>query len=263
MGLVSWLDSRPGFHALVDRARVRQIADGVLGLLAIERRLAPGDVIYRHRNIDSFITADEIFRRRTYHDFVRPEVRTFADLGCNVGYFIAVVTSITGRRDLRGVAVDASPIMTSESRWLVERNGLHGVAVEQGLVEHAAAGVARDFYVSDCSMSSSTRPDALRAGRALNWTRTTVATVDVEALWLKHVGQERCHLLKVDIEGSEADFISSGNPFLDRVDDIVLEWHTWAASEATMRGRLESLGFSLCGELRLTPNTGLLYYRRR
>jgi FkbM family methyltransferase len=258
MGLISWLDSRPGFHTLVDRARVRQIADRVLGLLAIEQRLAPGDVIYRHRNIDSFVTADEIFRRRTHHDFVRPKVRTFADLGCNVGYFIAVVTSITGRRDLRGVAVDANPIMAGESRWLVERNGLHGVAVE-----HAAAGVARDFFVSASSMSSSTRPDALREGRALNCTRTTVATVDIEALWLKHVGQERCHLLKVDIEGSEADFINNGNPFLDRVDDIVLEWHAWATSEATMRGRLESLGFSLCGERRLTPSWGLLYYRRR
>jgi hypothetical protein len=49
----------------------------------------------------------------------------------------------------------------------------------------------------------------------------------MEERWLKLVGEEPCDLLKLDIEGSELDFIRNETAFLQRTKTIFIEWHKW------------------------------------
>ena len=69
--------------------------------------------------------------------------------------------------------------------------------------------------------------------------------VEVEENWYKYFGDTPCDLLKVDIEGSEMDFLRNETGFLGRVRTIFIEWHKRQVSFEDLEEFLSSQNFLL------------------
>jgi FkbM family methyltransferase len=261
---VQWLNSLRVTHFAIDQLGLRRVLNSALGRFPIVRTL-PSGVRYRCRYLDSITLAEEIFSERVYARSVSPDIRTFVDLGCNVGHFVAFLADVTGGRDLRGLAVDADPDMISETEWVLETNHLSAVIPVCGLV--GAPGVSdgeRDFYIHPCKVKSSAyavdEPGQPNKG---DWHPVRVRTIDLETTWRERVGDDvRCDLLKIDIEGSESDFIAEGNQFLARVRSIVVEIHKWVIAPAEIESRLRALGFAKVATLCDAEGLSVVHFAR-
>jgi len=259
--LLQRLDASPAFHRVVKVLRLRSLAGLGLRVCPRVRRLPDSDIRYRIRYLETFVAADEIFTRGIYRPPVAPDrLTTFCDLGCNVGLFAALLAHLTGRRDLRGLMVDANPQMVEETRWLLQANRLENVVALHGL---AGAAGSTDFYLSPSNLGSSQFP-AEEPGKfsKADFVQTAVPALHLQAEWSRRFGDARCDLLKVDIEGSEAAFFREETEFLCRVDRIVLEWHKWVVSRETLDARLAEQGFRHVETLDETSAAGIAWYRR-
>jgi FkbM family methyltransferase len=264
MSAVQWLNSLRVTHFAIDRLGLRRALNAALDRFPLVRTL-PSGVRYRYRYLDSVTLAEEIFRQRVYERAVSKGVVTFVDLGCNVGHFVAFVADVTGRRDLRGLAVDADPDMVAETSWVIGANGLSTVTALHGLVGAPGCTTeSREFFLHPCKIKSSAyavdEPGQPHKG---DWKKTRVPTIDLEAVWCERVGADvRCDLLKVDIEGSEADFVVEDNPFLRRVDALVLEIHKWVVEPSVIDARLRALGFTKLSDLCDSETLAVAHYAR-
>ena len=262
--LLGQLDRWPIVHTLVRVTRVRYAIRWLLSRFPIRRTLESG-VTYRIRTLDGLSAADEIFNRGVYDRAVRDsELRTFIDLGCNIGLFPCMLTHRTGRKDLEGIVIDANEVTLEEARWHLEQNGLKGVRSVLGLVGAAdSTDGTSDFYIcpSDLGSSQFLTPEPGRPSKG-KWEKRRVPTITVEEVWTRHFGEKRVNLLKVDIEGSEELFLKAEAEFLQRVDAIVLEVHLWLVDAEQVGRTLSSAGFSPPEVLVKEGLTEVLYYRR-
>jgi len=259
-----FLDSLPAFHLLVRTLRLRQIAGALLRLKPKVGSLPKTGARYRCRYLETILLADELFKRNVYLESLTAKpISTFVDLGCNVGLFPVLLTELTGRRDLRGLLIDANPEMVEEAAWHVNANQLNQVVPVFGLAGAANAGQTVDFYLLPSNLGSSQFP-VYEPGKPQKgaWKKVTVPCVDVETLWLKNFGDVRCDILKIDIEGSEKTFLQTDKKFLQRVDSIILEWHKWIVSREEVERMLTEQGFQLAQVLEELGQTGIAWYRR-
>jgi FkbM family methyltransferase len=259
-----FLDSLPAFHLLVRTLRLRQIAGALLRMKPKVGSLPKTGARYRCRYLETILLADELFKRNVYLESLTAKpISTFVDLGCNVGLFPVLLTELTGRRDLRGLLIDANPEMVEEATWHVNANQLKQVVPVFGLAGAANAGQTVDFYLLPSNLGSSQFP-VYEPGKPQKgaWKKVTVPCVDVETLWLKNFGDVRCDILKIDIEGSEKTFLQTDKKFLQRVDSIILEWHKWIVNREEVERMLTEQGFKLAQVLEELGQTGIAWYRR-
>jgi FkbM family methyltransferase len=266
MRAVEWLNSLGVVHFAIDHLRLRKVLNAALKRVPIVRTL-PSGVRYRCRFVDSVTLADDIFGKREYDLAVSRDVRTFVDLGCNVGHFVAFLADKVGRREIRGLAVDADPRMIEETHWLLAANGLSEVVALHGLVgapDAAAKSGDNDFFLHPCTIKSSTHPVDEPGDRNDKgaWKKIRVGAVDLEKEWRARLGDARCNLLKIDIEGSEAAFVTENNPFLRRVDAVVIEIHKWIVAPAEIDARLRAHGFTKLRTLKDTAALQVAHYAR-
>ena len=66
----------------------------------------------------------------------------------------------------------------------------------------------------------------------------------------------------MDIEGSEVEFFKSESLFLERCDNIIVEWHKWKVSINDVRNVLETQGFRLKTTLLESDMTGTAVFER-
>ena len=126
---------------VVRALRLRQLAGWLLRLAPRERTLPESGARYRCRYLETILLADELFHRNVYLKAIDSAgVKTFVDLGCNVGLFPVLLTEMTGRRDLQGLLIDADPEMIQEAAWHVKANKLDQVIPVFGLAGAAHAG---------------------------------------------------------------------------------------------------------------------------
>src|SRR6185312_12509161 len=86
--LITKLAGMPVVHKAIRVFRVQQIASRALSVVPFRRTLERSGLRYRVRFLESLLIADEIFKRGIYREaFEDKDVRTFMDLGSNVGYF--------------------------------------------------------------------------------------------------------------------------------------------------------------------------------
>ena len=263
MTLIQYLDGVPAFHWLVRWLGLRQLTHFFLKLHPVERALPGSGVRYRCRDLETLGSAHRMFVGKNYAKTIEPQTtRTFVDLGCNVGLFAALLAHETGRRDLCGLMVDANPAMIDETDWLLNVNNLDQVVPLCGLVGAAGDTEAADFYLSPSHLGSSQFPafDPRKPAKG-GWKKVNVPRIDLEATWQKHFGDERCHLLKVNIEGSEENLFRTEPAFLRRVDRIVVQWHKWLVSRESMEETLRSRGFTLVEVLRENDSSGNALYQ--
>lgn len=265
MTLAQRLDRLPGFHHLIRLLRVRQVIGWFLKRFPLEKTLPQSGVRYRRRYLETFFLADEFFTRNAYSKVIdRTQVQTFADLGCNAGLFAALLAHETGRRDIRGLMVDANPEMVNEASWLLQVNELSKIKVLNGLVGASKTDAPSvEFYILPSNLGSSQFP-VYEPGKPPKgeWTKVTVPNLDLEKTWSDAFGDARCHLLKVDIEGSEKHLFKNEAAFLRRVDRVVVEWHKWIVSREEIEKDLREAGFDLVEVLQEEETNGIAWYRR-
>jgi hypothetical protein len=90
-----------------------------------------------------------------------------------------------------------------------------------------------------------------------------VPCVNVEANWRWHFHETRCHLLKIDIEGSEMHFLRAEQSFLQLVDSVLIEWHKWNVSFGEIKEFLAEHGFNHIKIIEESENLGTAFFVRK
>jgi FkbM family methyltransferase len=264
MSFLSTLDQVPLFHHVVRLLHLRDAAAWWLKRSPKIGRLPKTGAVYASRYLESILLADEIFNRNVYLDAIDPaKTRTFADLGSNVGYLCPLLRELTGRKDLKGIMVDANPQMVEESDWHIRNNAMPGVKAVHGLAGAAHEGESVDFYLLPSNLGSS-QFDVFEPGKPPKgkWRKISVPKIDLEQTWLREVGDVRCDFCKMDIEGSELALLQQSPDFFARVDRLVVEWHSWIAPHDKLKAILESQGFHLVRIVEELAQTGIAWYAR-
>lgn len=264
MSFLSKLDGVPAFHHAVKTLRLREAAGWWLKRCPRIRKLPKTGAVYSCRYLESILLADEIFNRNVYIEAIDPrQVNTFADLGCNVGYLCPLLRELTGRQNLKGIMVDANPLMVAESNWHVQMNDMGRVRVVHGVAGATDAGDTVDFYLLPSNLGSSQfavfEPGKPPKGQ---WKRIAVPRLDLETTWLREVGDVQCNFCKMDIEGSELSVLQQSPDFFKRVDQVVVEWHSWIVPHAKLKAELEKQGFHLVKVVEELAQSGIAWYAR-
>ncbi|HEY5296781.1 MAG TPA: FkbM family methyltransferase [Verrucomicrobiae bacterium] len=230
------------------------------------KKLPDSGVIYRAVRLESIPLATEMFQKGNLYDasLLPQNFNTFVDLGCNVGYFTCWLAHLArGRSKIRGLMIDANPDAVKESQWHMQANQLDEVFAINGIVGEGRPGEVSEFFLYEsniCSMSHLT--EEVRQNLKGRWTKILVPAVNLDACWQQHFDNTRCNLLKIDIEGSEMNFLRNEQSFLKLVDAILIEWHAWGASLNEIQNILAAQGFSLVKIIEESPTMGTAFFRR-
>ena len=251
---------------MVQKLSLHKLANRWLRHFPFVKRLPGSGVIYRAVRLESIPLATEMFEKGNLYDvsLLPQNFSTFADLGCNVGYFTCWLAHLAhGRSKIRGLMMDANPDAVKESQWHMQANHLDEVFVVNGIVGEGRPGESTEFFLYEsniCSMSHLT--EEVRRNLKGKWTKILVPSVSLENHWQQHFGDTRCHLLKIDIEGSEKKFLRTEQSFLKLVDFIIIEWHAWGASLDEIKQLLAQQGFSYVKTIEESPTMGTAFFRR-
>jgi FkbM family methyltransferase len=230
------------------------------------KRLAGSGLVYRAVRLESIPLATEMFEKGNLYDvsLLPQNFTTFVDLGCNVGYFTCWLAHLAhGRSKIRGLMIDANPDAVRESQWHMQANRLDEVFAINGIVGEGRPGEFSEFFLYEsniCSMSHLT--EEVRQNLKGKWTKILVPSVSLETYWQQHFGNTRCNLLKIDIEGSEMNFLRTEPSFLKLVDSILIEWHVWGSSLDSIRNILAQQGFSYVKTIEESQTMGTAFFQR-
>lgn len=190
-------------------------------------------------------TFREIFIQQEYDDFLDllPMPRNVLDLGCNSGYFAALIInrSMLKSREAplpKMVLIDANEKALHRSQSLIDGCGVkseakfvHGLIGERGRKSGS-------FFVATASAESS----------AINRTKRSqkieVSCVDLLALITEQFS-EGLDLIKCDIEGGEEQLIRDWGDALQKCKSLLIEWHGFQGGWSEFCGVIEKLGFQL------------------
>jgi FkbM family methyltransferase len=245
--------------------RLHSLGNWWLHCFPVARTLPGTGIRYRARRVESLALASEMFDEGTVYTTsnLPANIRTFADLGCNVGYFTCWLCHQLRSTQLKGLMVDANAEAVEDARWQIATNHLRDVRALHGLVGVNGNGGQASFFVHAANVCSTAVPSVASLNETNTWTRIQVPCVSVEENWRTHFGDERCDLLKVDIEGSELDFFRNETDFLKRVGTIVVEWHKSRVSFAEMENFLSGQNFSAKSILCDQPQYGIAVFSRK
>jgi FkbM family methyltransferase len=229
------------------------------------KRLPGSDVIYRATRVESIPLAVEMFERNLYDPSLLPSnFSTFADLGCNVGYFTCWLGHLAGGRKIKGIMIDANPEAVTDAQWHANANGWQEVFAANGVVGAPAGQKTTDFYVYESNICSTTSVDDIKSmGLKGKWTRISVPCLRLGSVWSNRFRELRCNLLKIDIEGAELDFLHAEKDFLQQVDSILIEWHKWRVALADLESFLAGHGFTLRKLLDESEEMGTAFFTRQ
>ncbi|WP_189959420.1 FkbM family methyltransferase [Streptomyces alanosinicus] len=171
---------------------------------------------------------------------------TIVDLGGNTGLAASYLTARYRPRTLLTVepvpenaAVLRRNAALSPLDWIVEETAAAGAA---GTLEFTISGYwAACTGVPEVTAFRRARPYRLENRLARPGIRVPAVSVDdlLERNGIAHVD-----LLKVDIEGAEADIFGRPQPWMDRVERVVLEVHDRYIDGHTVRATLRTAGFT-------------------
>lgn len=251
---------RDGWRGLADRLRLRA-AFRTPGpwTLALEG----GRFSFRHRG--ELYAYVETFVRHVYDalpGFTPAEGWTVVDVGANVGCFSAY--ALCRRHRGRLLAAEPNPeacarLRALTSDWAARRPGL-AIRVRQ-----AAAGAApgrASFVVPAGASVRGALADlgAPAAGGEQERFEVEVLTLDD---WLGAEGVIAVDLLKIDVEGAEAEVLAGAGQTLRTTARVVLEWHGPERLEA-VRQVLAAVGLRQVHSAADPddPRVGTAYFRR-
>jgi FkbM family methyltransferase len=263
--LVSRLSRSALLRRVVQVLRLHRLANVWLRRRPIIRRLPGSGVIYRATRVESIPLASEMFEKGVLYDatLLPANFTTVADLGCNVGYFTCWLKHLAQGRTLRGLMLDANPYAVADAQWHAHANGMTEMFGIHGIVGEGSGGAA-DFYLYESNICSTSEvPDTETMGLKGHWEKISVPQVNVGEQWRRHFADARCHVLKIDVEGSEMNFLRAEESFLSLVDCIIIEWHKWRVSLADVRSFLEPRGFRYLKSVEENDQMGTAVFMRQ
>jgi hypothetical protein len=140
---------------------------------------------------------------------------------------------------------------------LPEVFGIHGIAGEGKVGDFA------EFFLYESNIcSTSHMPDVEKMALKGKWEKIHVPCVSIEEHWRKHFGETRCNVLKIDIEGSELNFLKAETGFLARCDSVLVEWHKWTVSLDELKQFLAQHGFAYVKTVEENDQMGTAFFRR-
>jgi FkbM family methyltransferase len=244
------------FGGFIDVLRIRQCVTWFLGWFPV--RLRADDERVRIRCWSDMLAFAEIFRIGVYDPvFDDRPASTYCDLGCQSGFALLRLAQRAGAPQ-KALLVDGNPKAVARCRENIRAAGLTEAHVVHGALgfDRVRGGGRVPFTVRpnelECSLATT-------AGGGNASSTIDVPAVDLEKLWVEHVGDVACDLLKVDIEGAELGVLEHDIEFLTRVSRCVIEWHDPPASREQVIELLKDRGFGnvipLCGN----DTSGVLY----
>lgn len=242
------------------------LCNGWLRHFPLVRRLPDSGIVYRATRLESIPLAVEMFEKGNLYpaSLLPKDFVTFADLGCNVGYFTCWLAHRAQGRKLKGLMLDANPDAVNEARWHAQANQMPEVFALHGIAGEGMAGETAEFFLYESNICSASRlPDTAKLNLKGKWTKIFVPCVSIEANWREHFGETRCHLLKIDIEGSEMNFLRAEPSFLERVDTVIIEWHKWSVSFGEIKDVLAGAGFDHVKTIEESEDMGTAVFARR
>jgi FkbM family methyltransferase len=263
--LISYLGGSSVLRKIVKFSRLHLLGNWWLRHFPVVKKLPGSGIRYRARRIESLGLSVEMFEREELYPLsdLPADLVSFADLGCNVGYFTCWLCHRLKNTRLKGLMVDADADAVEESQWHVEANGLLDVHVLHGLAGTKGGDGSANFFVHTSNVCSTTTPPADSMTQSNTWTPIQVPCLNIEEAWAGSFGDLPCGLLKVDIEGSELDFLQNETRFLRRVQTIVLEWHKSRVSLAQIKDCLSAQDFSLKNILHEDEGLGTAVFVRK
>ncbi|HMC28908.1 MAG TPA: FkbM family methyltransferase [Verrucomicrobiae bacterium] len=265
--LIAYLSRFAVLRRTVQVLRLHKLANLMLRYCPLVKRLPGSNIVYRASSLESIPLAVEMFEKGLTYDraFLQSlgPIDTFADLGCNVGYFTCLLADLNPGRQMKGLMIDANPQVVKEAAWHAQANQLREVYALHGIVGEPSPAGEGQFYLYESSICSAAQPpDADHANLKGVWTEVKVTCISLEKAWREKFGDSRCNLLKVDIEGSEMQFLQSEGKFLQLVDSIVLEWHKWRVQLPDIQALLKGHGFKLVKVFEEDASMGTCCFRR-
>src|SRR5436190_11312107 len=162
--LISTLSRSSLLRRSVQALRLHKLANAALRHRPLVKKLPGSGVIYRATSLESIPLGVEMFEKGLTYDqkFLRGlgAIETFADLGCNVGYFTCLLAHLNPGSPLKGLMIDANAAVVEEARWHAQANGLKDVHALHGVVGEPSPTGEAQFYVYDSSICSSADPTA-------------------------------------------------------------------------------------------------------
>ena len=264
--LIYSLSSSSFVRSTVRLLRLHTLGNWWLRQFPQTKRMPGSGVIYRATRMESIPLAHEMFEKGNLYDvsLFPAGFKTFADLGCNVGYFTCLLAHLAQGRKLKGIMVDANPGAVEESRWHAQANGMTEVSALHGILGETSPTGSVDFFLYESNICSTSQlPDIERMGLKGKWTKIAVPCLSLESEWRRRFGDTRCNLLKVDIEGSELNFLKAEPSFLALTDTVLIEWHKWRVSLEEVSTFLVSQGFQLVKIIEESETMGTALFNRK
>lgn len=252
-------------RVVADRLRLRKLANRWLRAFPRESILPRTNVRYRMRSVDALHVANEIFVSGEYDGLLPIEnVASFADLGCNCGFFTCFLADALARNDLFGLMIDANPEMVREATWHAKVNGLKNIRAAWGLVGTETGVVKGEFYLHPDAAGSSRFPQSPADRVTQNqWQRIEAPALSLAAEWEKNFANLPCDLLKIDIEGSEESLLKREADFIAKARLVIIERHWWLVDKEALDESLRALSFRLERVLSNSHDADVRLYRKQ
>lgn len=211
-------------------------------------RVLPGSgVTYRARRTEGVSLALEILEGGECYDpaLIPDQCTTVADLGCNIGYFACWLAHHNRGLPLKGLMVDGNPEVVEEARWHAQTNKWPDMHVMQGVVGVVSQTGSTDFLVHEAVTVSTAQLADVQLKYKDQYKKITAPVLSIGQEWQKRMGNVRCNVLKIDVEGCEMVFLREEVKFLELVDNIFVEWHKYRVTFEELNEFLVSQGFKL------------------
>lgn len=173
---------------------------------------------------EAWYSFQEIFLQEEYRPVFDkiPLPKRWIDVGCHTGYFSFWVAWLLAQKkqakNYQALLIDADLRMKNAVQKLIDLNALgERFLFRNGAISQNKGAVE---FTQRCAMASS-----ISELGSKSHTRYTVPVIDAGEILKIFPGPY--DLIKVDIEGSEYDFLTAYQPVLDQTRHLVLEWHSW------------------------------------
>jgi FkbM family methyltransferase len=223
-----------------------------------------GDYTYPVASLEAWLVEKEIFKGGIYDGvFDLSQVETFADLGCNRGFF-SVWLAEKSRCKLKGILVEANPALIPEVDRLLKKNAFDGMRVFNGAAGAGLDGAEVEILVPPTDVGAGLKTATERSLSGDKCDLVKVPALCVGEVWRRRFPNgERCDLLKIDIEGAEQRFFEEEKGFLRIVERLVVEVHETMTSLEDVKKNLSLQGFSLVKESKEDSKTSLIFAERK
>ena len=237
----------------------REVFDGYRGRAHLPPLRFRRGFVLQHGSLDEPIqTFWEVFRDRSYRRHIEESrAGVMIDLGANIG--LVTLDWATRLKAITIHAYEPHPATFATLAANIAANHLSGSVrvYNEAVSGHPGALVLQTH-------ESSVLASAYGKAKSDGSSNIRVPAISLDQVVARCVGQGPINLVKMDVEGAEADILEGAAPqTLEKVRQFVLEYHDNLCPRARLRCEqvLEKAGFH-CRVRSFDEQQGLLYARR-